>query len=75
MQAAKGLPGEAIRLRADGKDWDMETTIKSKMLSYGLVEVRDAGAKSPRYRLYVAGQLKSYSDSLSTILSEFDKLY
>ncbi|MBQ9506420.1 MAG: hypothetical protein IJR51_04625 [Clostridia bacterium] len=28
----------------------METTIKSKTVSYGLVEVRDAGTKSPRYR-------------------------
>lgn len=33
----------------------MERTIKSKVVSYGLVEVRDAGAISPRYRLYVAG--------------------
>lgn len=53
----------------------MESVIKSKMLSYGLVEVRDAGATSPRYRLYVAGQLKSYSDDLYTILAEFDRLY
>ncbi len=53
----------------------MEKTIKSKVLSYGLVEVRDAGATSPRYRIYVAGQLKEYSDSLSTILSCFDRYY
>ena len=53
----------------------MESVIKCKMLSYGLVEVRDAGATSPRYRLYVAGQLKSYSDDLYTILAEFDRLY
>ena len=50
-------------------------TIKSKVVSYGLVEVRDAGAISPRYRLYVAGQLKEVSDNLSTILSCYDRYY
>jgi hypothetical protein len=63
-----------IRNRAAGGS-RMESVIKCKMLSYGLVEVRDAGATSPRYRLYVAGQLKSYSDDLYTILAEFDRLY
>ena len=53
----------------------METTIKSKTVSYGLVEVRDAGTKSPRYRLYVAGKLKETSDNLNTILSCFDRIY
>ena len=53
----------------------MERTIKSKVVSYGLVEVRDAGAISPRYRLYVAGQLKEVSDNLSSILSCYDRYY
>ena len=53
----------------------MDKTIKSKMESYGLVEVRDGGAKSPRYSLYVAGQLKEVSDDLNTILRCFDRYY
>lgn len=55
--------------------YTMEKTIKSKVVSYGLVEVRDAGATSPRYRIYVAGQLKEISDNLSTILSCYDRYY
>ena len=53
----------------------MEQTIKSKSLSYGLVEVRDAGAVSPRYRLYLNGTLKEYSDSLDTIMRCYDRYY
>ncbi len=53
----------------------MERTLKSKVVSYGLVEVRDGGTLSPRYRLYVAGQLKEVSDSLSVILSCFERYY
>ena len=49
-------------------------TIKSKKLSYGLVEIVDGG-KSPRCRLYVAGELKECSDSLSTIIACYDKYY
>lgn len=44
------------------------------MVSYGLVEIRDEGV-SPRYRLYVAGQLKESSDNLNTILACFDRYY
>lgn len=51
----------------------METVIKSKVVSYGLVELRDAGAASPRYRIYVAGELKEYSDDLKGILWFFDQ--
>jgi hypothetical protein len=53
----------------------METTIKSKRVSYGLVEIRDAGATSPRYRLYVNGELKKHSDSLDAIMWEYDHTY
>ncbi|MEE1210717.1 MAG: hypothetical protein U0K60_11825 [Parafannyhessea umbonata] len=49
-------------------------TIKSKMTSYGLVEIVDAGT-SPRYRLYVAGSLMKQSDDLSAIMWEFDHSY
>lgn len=45
------------------------------MVSYGLVEIRDAGNISPRYRLYVAGVLKEHSDNLYTIMSCFDRYY
>lgn len=50
-------------------------TIKSKMVSYGLVEIQDAGATSPRYRIYVNGSLKEYSDDLNTIIRIFDSKY
>ena len=53
----------------------METVIKSKTVSYGRVELRDAGAVSPRYRIYVNGQLKEYSDDLSFMTSTFDRKY
>ncbi len=53
----------------------METVIKSKVVSYGLVELRDAGATSPRYRIYVAGQLKEYSDDLDGIMKFFERYY
>lgn len=53
----------------------METTIRSKVVSYGLVEIRDAGPASPRYRLYVAGQLKQCSDDLSSLIWEYDHTY
>lgn len=53
----------------------METTIKSKRVSYGLVEIRDAGTLSPRYRLYVNGELKKQSDSFDTIMWEYDHTY
>ena len=46
----------------------MEKTIKSKRVSYGLVEIRDAITISPRYRLYVSGSLMKVSDDLNTIL-------
>ena len=53
----------------------METVIKSKVVSYGLVELRDAGATSPRYRIYVAGQLKEYSDDLNGIMWFFEQYH
>lgn len=53
----------------------METTIRSKRVSYGLVELRDAGTLSPRYRIYVNGRLKEQSDDLNTVLRIFDTRY
>ncbi|MBR1781289.1 MAG: hypothetical protein IJ751_07815 [Oscillospiraceae bacterium] len=53
----------------------METTIKSKRVSYGLVELKDAGASSPRYRIYVNGQLKEYSNDLNFMVSTFERKY
>lgn len=53
----------------------METTIKSKRVSYGLVELRDAGTLSPRYRIYVNSQLKEQSDNLNDIIRIFDSRY
>ena len=51
------------------------TTIKSKRVSYGLVELRDAGTSSPRYRIYVNGDLKEQSDDLNTISQIFNSKY
>ena len=53
----------------------MEMTIKSKRVSYGLVELRDAGTASPRYRIYLHGSIREYSDDLNTIMSIFDRKY
>ena len=53
----------------------MEITLKSKRVSYGLVELRDAGAANPRYRIYVNGQLKQYSEDLNFLMREFDRTY
>lgn len=53
----------------------METTIKAKNVSYGLVEIRDAGTSSPRYRIYVNNQLKEQSDNLNDIIRIFDSRY
>lgn len=53
----------------------METTIDRKRVSYGTVELKDAGTASPRYRIYVNGQLKEYSDDLYTIRSIFNSKY
>lgn len=50
-----------------------ETTVKIKSLSYGTVEIRDAGCASPRYRLYINGQIKDASDNLNAILRLYDQ--
>lgn len=50
-----------------------EPTIKMKSLRYGTVEIRDAGCVSPRYRLYVNGQIKDASDDLNAILRLYDQ--
>ena len=53
----------------------MSTLLKSKRVSYGLVELRDHGASSPRYGIYVNGQLKEYSNNLSFLIETFDRKY
>lgn len=53
----------------------METVLKRKTVSYGTVELRDAGPVSPRYRIYVNGQLKEYSDDQYFLSSTFDNKY
>lgn len=49
----------------------MERTLKSKVTSLGLIEVRELSGC--RYGLYVAGLLKMQSADLNFILREFDK--
>ena len=51
------------------------TTILSKHVSYGKVEIRDHGPQSPRYSIWVNGQIKEYSDDYSTIKSIYDSKY
>lgn len=53
----------------------MSTVLKSKIVSYGLVELRDHGASSPRYGIYVNGVLKEYSENLSFMIETFDRKY
>ena len=53
----------------------MVISIKAKQVSYGLVEIKDHGAQSPRYAIYVNGQIKEYSDDLTTILRIFESKY
>ena len=50
----------------------MEKTIKAKRVSYGYIEIRDAGALSPRYRIYINGQIYECSDDLDTVIKIFD---
>ena len=44
--------------------------LKSKVTSYGLVELRQEGGE---YRLYVNGTLKKYSEDLDTMMREFER--
>jgi len=44
--------------------------LKSKMTSYGLVELRQEGGE---YRLYVNGVMKKYSKDRDTMIREFDR--
>jgi hypothetical protein len=53
----------------------MTTTIKIKNVSYGVVELKDHGAQSPRYAIYVNGQIKEISDNLDFMIQTFDRKY
>lgn len=54
----------------------MGTSITSKHLSYGLVEIIDnGGMASLRYSLVIAGQIRQQSNNWDYIKSEYDKLY
>lgn len=53
----------------------MERILKEKRVSYGKVELRDAGAVSPRYRIYLNGTLREYSDNLYDLQRIFDTKY
>lgn len=53
----------------------MSTVLKSKVVSYGLVELRDHGHSGPRYGIYVNGQLKEISDDLSFMMETFERKY
>lgn len=53
----------------------MATVIKVKKVSYGIVELKDHGAQSPRYAIYVNGQIKEISDDLYYMIRTFDEKY
>ena len=52
----------------------MHTTLKSKRVSYGVVELVDAYT-SPRYRILVNGVIKEQSDNLYTITNIYNSKY
>ena len=53
----------------------MAITIRAKRVSYGLVELKDKGPSSPRYAIYVNGQIKEISDNLDFMIQTFDQKY
>jgi len=53
----------------------MAVTIKAKRVSYGLVELKDNGPSSPRYAIFVNGQIKEISDNLDFMIQTFDQKY
>ena len=53
----------------------MAVTIQSKRVSYGLVELKDNGPSSPRYAIYVNGQIKEVSDDYSFMMQLFNNKY
>lgn len=54
---------------------ELTVTIKAKQVSYGLVELKDHGPSSPRYAIYVNGQIKEISDDLNFMIRTFDQKY
>ncbi len=50
-------------------------TIKIKTVSYGTVELRDNGAQSPKYSIWVNGELKEISDDLDFMIRTYDSKY
>ena len=53
----------------------MATVIKPKRVSYGIVELVDNGGQSPRYTIYVNGQIKEISDDYNFMIRTFDQKY
>ena len=53
----------------------MARVLKSKRVSYGLVELIDGGTSWARYRIEVNGSVHEVSDDLNQILSIFNRNY
>ncbi len=53
----------------------MGQVIKSKKVSYGLIEIRETGIGHARYGIYVNGSLKEYSNDLSFLTNLFNNKY
>ena len=53
----------------------MATTIKSKRVSYGTIELKDHGGQSPRYSIWVDGVIHEVSDDYDFMEKTFDSKY
>ena len=53
----------------------MRTVLKSKRVSYGLVELIDGGTSYARYRIEVNGGIKEVSDDLTFLSRLFEEKY
>lgn len=53
----------------------MEKILKTKKVSYGTVVLKDHGNSSPRYAIYVNGEIKEISDNRDFMIRTFDTKY
>ena len=54
---------------------EMAAALRSKRVSYGIVEVVDHGVSSIRYSIRVNGQIREQSNDLNFIVRTFDSKY
>ena len=54
---------------------NMDSVLKAKRVSYGLVELVDSGNSWARYSIRVNGSIKEVSDDLNFLVNTFDSKY